>query len=464
VRTPPKFHVSCFISLLGALLSTALNTPASSPEFRGLWVDAFGPGFLDAEQVKKLAADCRKYNFNAVIVEMRRRGDAFYNSTYDPRNPLITNSFDALTEVIKQCHTGTPRLEVHCWVVSHYIWSAEKPPPQPDHIFNRHPEYLTQDSIGQKYIGKGYFLDPGHPDANLTIYNMAKDIVSRYDIDGFHWDYCRYPTQDSGYNETALRRFKKDSGLAGQPLPNDPNFCEWRRRQVTDFLRWVNADLWEIKPNLVISASVFASIKDSYGYRLADWPAWNEEGILDICIPMNFSPDNKSIFFPRADELLKNQGIRHICVGQGAYLNTKENTLIQLAYVRGKGFPGTVFYDYRHPNKGELNQDAVFSFLKERFQGAWTEPPSLPWKKSKGIIKGTVTSAGTKDPIYNAFVTLGPEPARTQKTEPHGQYAFFDVNPGQYTVRAIIRDAKPTEQVVWIKPGRVASVTLSLPP
>jgi uncharacterized lipoprotein YddW (UPF0748 family) len=435
---------------------------SGAAEFRGLWVDAFGPGFFNAEQVKKLAADCRKYNFNAVIVEMRRRGDAFYNSNYDPRTTIITTNFDALAEIIKACHTGTPRIEVHCWVVSHFIWSWEKPPKQPNHIFNRHPEYLTKDSIGQKFIGKGYFLDPGNPDANLTIWNMAKDIVSRYDIDGFHWDYCRYPGRDSGYNETALKRFNEQFGLNGQPPPNDPKFSEWRRRQVTDFLRWVDADLWEIKPNLVISASVFGNITDSYGYRFADWPAWSKEGIVDVCIPMEFSPDNKNIFFPRVDDALKSQGFRHVYVGQAAYLSTKENTLTQLEYIRRKGFPGTVLYDYRQPNQGQLNQDAVFAFLKERFQPESAETPALPWKRTKGILKGTVTRTETHTPVYNAVITLDTQPARTQKTEPHGGYAFFDISPGKYSVRAEIRDAGLTTETVEVKPGQVVSLNLSL--
>lgn len=233
MRTPATFYIPCFLRLLGALLSTTLNTPASSPEFRGLWVDAFGPGFYNAEQVKKLAEDCRKYNFNAVIVQMRRRGDAFYDSKCDPRTTSIATNFDALAEIIRQCHTGSPRIAVHCWIVSHYIWSAEKPPPQPDHVFNRHPEYLTRDPIGQKYIGKGYFLDPGNPDANLSVCRVARDIVTRYDIDGLHWDYCRYPTQNSGYNPAAIQRFNEEFGLTGEPAPNDPRFAICRQTPST---------------------------------------------------------------------------------------------------------------------------------------------------------------------------------------------------------------------------------------
>jgi len=449
---------------LAAVCHATLGSLASAPQFRGLWVDAFGPGFFNAAQVKKLAADCRQYNFNAVIVEMRRRGDAFYYSNCDPRTTIINTNFDALAEIIEQCHTGTPRIQVHCWVVSHFIWAWEKPPSQPHHVFNRHPEYLTKDSIGQTLIGKGYFLDPGNPDANLTIYNMARDIVSRYDIDGFHWDYCRYPSRDSGYNETAIRRFNQEFGSRGQPLPNDPRFSEWRRRQVTDFLRWVNADLWEIRPDLAISISVFANLHDSCGYRFADWPAWNREGIVDLCVPMDFSPDNPRVFNPRVDQALKHQGIRHLYLGQAAYMNPKENTLAQLNYARDQGFPGTVLYSYRNPSGPAANRDQVFSFLKEHFQPTWVSTPALPWKQTQGIIKGTVTRSGTAAPAYNALVTLGSNPRHPQRTGPHGKFAFLALDPGAYSISAEALGSAAVLTNVHVTAGKVATADLVLAP
>jgi len=455
--------MNCIRSLV-ILGAVSLPAAAFPSEFRGLWVDAFGPGFFNTAEVKKLVQDCRQYNFNALIVQMRRRGDAFYHSNCDPPTTSISTNFDALAEIIRECHTGAPRIEVHCWVVSHYIWSADKPPPQPNHVFNQHPEYLTRDSIGQKYIGKGYFLDPGNPDANLTIYQVAKDIVSRYDIDGFHWDYCRYPNQDSGYNETALKRFNEEFGMQGQPAPNDPRFCEWRRRQVTDFLRWVDADLWEIKPNLVISASVFANLHDAFGYRFSDWPEWNKQGIIDVCMPMDFSTNNEHIFRPRADQDFTNQWSRYIYLGQAAYMNSKENTLAQLQYARQKGFRGIVFYDYRHPNQGAPNSEAVFAFLKDHFQSEWTGTPILPWKTSRGILKGTVTRKDTHAPVYNAIVTLSPAPGQCQKTEPHGAFAFFDLAPGSHTVRAEAAGLGSASASVEVKRGRTVTANLALPP
>ena len=258
-------------------------------------------GFCTSNEVSRLVADCRAYNFNAVLVEMRRRGDAFYQpgpGNPDPRTTALAGDFDALAEIIRQCHTGTPRIEVHCWLVSHFVWAWKRPPEQPGHVFNRHPEYLTRNSLGQRSLPSGYFLDPGNPEANQWIYDVAKDVVSRYDVDGLHWDYCRYPERDSGYNEVALRRYNEEFGLAGQPAPDDPRFCEWRRQQVTDFLRWANAGLLAIKPGLVISAAVFSNLKDAREYLFADWPEWNREGVVDFCAPMDFSADNTNVFFP----------------------------------------------------------------------------------------------------------------------------------------------------------------------
>ena len=399
-----RFRRALFISLASISLFAAAQGVVSGA-MRGLWVDAFGPGFLNPAEVKKLVSDCRKYNFNAVFVEMRKRGDAFYvphAPNNEPRSSLVASNYDALQAILDECHNGTPRIEVHCWFVSHFIWSGTNDPPAGNHVFNAHPEWLTKDSIGQKHLENGWFLDPGNPDANRWVHDVALDIATHYDIDGFHWDYCRYPAQDSGYNEAALHRFKKETGSKADPSPSDTLFSEWRRRQVTDFLRSVNADLWSLKPSLVISASVFANRKDSTEYRFADWAAWNREGLIDVCIPMDFSSDNPSVYIPRAKDALLNQGIRKIYLGQGGYKNSPEATVTQIKAALALGFEGTVFYDYRHPNAGKLNPEETFALIKERLQPTWCDTPTLPWKKTTGALNGSVTSSAR--PIYNARV------------------------------------------------------------
>lgn len=455
------------------LLLMVFTTPAFANEFRGLWVDAFGPGFYNSNQVAALVSDCRKYNFNAVIVEMRARADASYfphPPNHDVRRTFVGPApsdfdpdYDALADIIKQCHTGIPRIEVHCWVVAQYVWAAETPPRLRNHVFNLHPEYLTKDSVAQTFIQKGYFLDPGNPDACQWNHDMAMDIVSHYDIDGFHWDYVRYPNQDSGYNETALARYNAEFGLTGQPLPKDTRFSAWRRRQVTDFVRWVDADMLAIKPKLVISASVFANYQDAYGFRFQDWVEWNKEGIIDVAMPMDFATNNSNIFNPEAKFALTNQWLRRVYLGQAAYLNPKQDTLAQLNYIRDKGFAGFCFYSYRTSASDETNNIHALQYLRETFQTNWTATPGLPWKNNptRGIIRGTVTDKKNGKPVYNAEVALDDVGNHSQKTEPHGKYAFFETAPGTRTVLVKTQSGTTKGETV-VKAGEVTTLNLEI--
>lgn len=440
---------------------------SSAQELRAVWVDAWGAGFLTSADVTKLVSDCQTYNFNAVFVQMRRRGDAFYMPQApngDPRTTALASGYDALQEVINQCHSANPRIEVHCWVVTHLIWSSTSAPSQAGHVYNLHPEYLMKNFAGETYMAEGYYLDPGNPGAALWNYRMAMDIVTRYDIDGFHWDYIRYPQQDSGYNDTALARYNAEFGLTGRPSASDAQFSTWRRRQVTDFLRWTSADLLAAKPNLQISCAVFSSRSDAYTARFQDWAAWNNEGILDLCIPMTYSADNSGVYNPRVDDAFNNQGVRRVYIGPGAYLNTKENTVTQLLYARNKPLLGTVLYSYRTPNSGTVNQAATFAYIRDNYQPTYQAPPTLPWKATpnKGVVKGTIVRQDTGEPVYNATVTLQTSPVRTAQTDARGTYAFFESAPGNFALQASAAGLGTASANATIAAGQVVAVDLVL--
>ena len=455
--------------LAGAIALMSVALPAA-PEFRALWVDAWHNGFFNSSQVATLVNHCRTYNFNAVVVQMRRRGDAWYMPqapNLEPRTTAtnIAPGYDCLQEIINQCHSGSPRIEVHVWAPTFVIHSTQgTPPSQASHVYNLHPEYLMKNSGGSTWIGEGYYIDPGHPGTTQWNYNMVMDVVSRYDVDGFHWDYVRYPGQDSGYNDTAISRYNTEFGLTGLPSSSDAQFTTWRQRQVTDFLRWTTSEILAIKPNIAISCSVFANRYDAYTYRFQDWASWNNEGIIDLCFPMNYTPTN-STFNSRADDGAANQGVRWVIMGPGAYMNTKENTVTQLNYCRGLGLKGTCLYSYAVSNSGTVDQTGTFAYIRDNYQPTYEAPPALPWKATptKGIIKGTVTVEGTGDAVYNASVTLLSSPQRTQKTEPHGKYAFFEVPPGTYNLTATANSLGTAGGSAIVTAGAVVNCNIVLP-
>jgi len=68
--------------------------------------------------VEKLVADAHRANLNALIVQVRKAGDAYFNRSDEPRAADIIGpaDFDPLAYVIKLAHAAVPRIEVHAWL------------------------------------------------------------------------------------------------------------------------------------------------------------------------------------------------------------------------------------------------------------------------------------------------------------------------------------------------------------
>src|SRR5262245_32937351 len=131
-----------------AVLISSVAAFSQSNEFRGMWVNAWNTGLQNATQVTTLVNQLRAGNFNAVIPQVRRRGDAFYNSHFEPHATGTTPAdFDALSDLITKAHnTNTgPYIEVHAWLVTYHIKQGISMPPQPDHPLNLHPDWLLLD-------------------------------------------------------------------------------------------------------------------------------------------------------------------------------------------------------------------------------------------------------------------------------------------------------------------------------
>src|SRR5919201_1352699 len=126
-NTAPGATLIRWRSVVGAAVVAALFVstswqPASravgaqSGEVRALWVDAFHDGIKSPGQIQKLVADARRANVNTLLVEVRRRGDAYYLG--GPESPASDQpaGYDALRTLLDAAHGGAPRLEVKAWI------------------------------------------------------------------------------------------------------------------------------------------------------------------------------------------------------------------------------------------------------------------------------------------------------------------------------------------------------------
>ena len=79
-------------------------------QIRALWVDAFHDGIKTPAQVERLIADAHSAGVNTLVVQVRRRGDSYYNRTAEPRteDTALRPGFDALQATIERARATQP--------------------------------------------------------------------------------------------------------------------------------------------------------------------------------------------------------------------------------------------------------------------------------------------------------------------------------------------------------------------
>ncbi len=491
------------LALCGCFCLVPMLAPAQSNEFRAFWADAFGAGFKSATEVTTFINNIRAAKANAIVPEIRKRGDAYYNgSIYEPKATDISPStFDPLQDMITKAHDtsgGKQRIEVHGWIVSYKIWGTQNTPPpasSPTHPYNAHPDWLTQDRNGATWDGTSYTFDPGHPDVQRYTFNVCMDIISRYDVDGFNFDYIRYTGNTWGYHPVTVARYNARYGLTGLPQPTDPLWMQFRRDQVTALVRKVYLNTMAIKPWVKISAdtitwgnsgvandSQWFSSAAAWNDVLQDWRGWMEEGILDLNIPMNYyrhhnttPPTDHATAYTNWMNFAKNHRFnRHVAIGPGIYLNYTSNAILQMRATRalsptGNPADGVCGYVYKQPDaqgtsfatfKNYLTNsaDPFDPLLPGLFANAAAIPP-MPWKTAptKGHLMGTVYGGNGTNALDGATVTVNSSPSRTQTNDATGFYGFVDLVPGNYTVTASFPGYASLSTNVTVTAGNVAS-------
>ena len=481
-----------------------LQIQAQTDEFRAYWADAFHAGFMNSNQVTTLINTARAGNFNALIVEVRKRGDAYYNSNFEPKATDVSPpSFDPLADLIAKAHDtsgGKQRIEVHAWVVTYHIWNPSTSngvPSQPNHPYNLHPDWLMKDVNDATYIGGQYTFDQGHPGTQKHTYNVAMDIVSNYDVDGINFDYVRYSSVNEGYNDVTVARFNQLYGRTGKPAPADAGWKQFRRDQISALMRKIYLNTVAIKPQVKVSADTICfapgvtnlaqwfSSSAAWNSVLQDWRGWMEEGIIDMTVPMAYFRQNTgnsndwakwSIF---AKDFKYN---RHAVIGPGIYLNTISNSIYQIRSTRdltpgGNRAEGVSLYSYAVvdaiANAGnlqtQLQERALFqsaittngaSVYDSIAPGVFSEKvntPPMPWKTAptKGHLKGFVFNVDTNNPIDGAILTLSGAANKTMTNDATGFYGAVDLIPGHYTLTATFAGLDPISTNITIVAGNV---------
>jgi uncharacterized lipoprotein YddW (UPF0748 family) len=371
---PAGWRGLCMVVLGASLIACTSSQPAATvasspspsaspivlgpPQYRALWVDAFHDGMKSPFQVEKLVADAHRANLNALIVQVRKNADAYFNRSDEPRAADIIGptDFDPLAYVIQLAHAATPRIEVHAWLNTFFAGESSG-------LFAQQGDQWGNRASDGSQTG---YLDPGVPEVQIYTHKIFMDLARNYNVDGLHMDFVRYPGVDSGYSPEAVAQYMLQTGASTTPDPEDEAWKAWRRARVTAFVRDLHADLKVTKPNVRLSGALIcfgggpASAADwpltsAYRTVFQDWRAWMANRYLDFGVPMNYDSTWSSLengWFSRWLDFEKNSGFANrILTGVGAFLNYPEDTLAQIrgvlaASARGNRVLGVAIYSY----------------------------------------------------------------------------------------------------------------------
>lgn len=488
---------ACFVSVLLLAIMGVVAQAAQLSEFRGFWVDSWSSDLWTSQGISQVVGDIRAGNMNAVIPQIRRRGDALYNSNFEPKCHNISGAFDPLADLIVRAHNTNngPRVEVHAWVVTYHVWTASATyplPPQASHVVNLHPDWLLKNKAGETLIDSQYTLDPGHPAVQEHTFNVCMDLIRNYDIDGLNFDYIRYSGTDEGYNDVSVARFKRLYKRTSTPAPEDTQWKQFRREQITALLRKVYLHAIDEKPWIKISCDTITwspaptslaswySSSAAWNNVLQDWRGWMQEGIMDMSIPMNYFRHEVSSYataYTNWSNFAKNNRYdRHTVIGPGIYLNSIADGILQMRQTRqatssGLSANGVVGYSYRVTNEEGLPRadflNALVSKTSHDPQSVpiFAEPVSVPemtWKTqpTKGHIKGFVRGGATA--LDGAIMALSGPASRAQTNDATGFYGFANLAPGTYTVRASFPEYSPMTNIVEVVAGKVSTLDFAM--
>jgi uncharacterized lipoprotein YddW (UPF0748 family) len=295
-------------------------------------------------ELLKILDKLKAANFNTVLFQTRSRGDVFYRSKIEPMCEVLTGKingdpgYDPLEFVINECHKRG--MECQAWIVSLPLGSHK-------HVsqLGKYSALHHTHGICISYKSE-YFLNPSSPGTKEYIMDIVREIMDHYDVDGFVFDYLRYP-EYAGANFHDAQEFRR--------YGNGRSLTEWRRDNITDIVRYIYKGVKAVKPWIKVGTCPVGKYRDTSRYSSHGWNAfyavnqdpeqWMKEGIQDQIYPMMYFRGEN--FYPFALDWLEQSNGRQVIPGLGTYFlspsegNWKSEDIIrQINFIRENKLAG----------------------------------------------------------------------------------------------------------------------------
>jgi uncharacterized lipoprotein YddW (UPF0748 family) len=322
-----------------ATVSCSADPATPLRQFRATWVSSVvnidwpSKTGLSADQQKaeliSWLDDAVRQNHNAVVLQVRPTADAFWPSKVEPWSQYLTGKqggdpgYDPLAFAVAEAHKRN--LELHAWFNPYRLsMGTDINALVPEHPARQHPDWVV------KYGGKLYY-NPGIPAARKLVEDAIMDAVSRYDIDGVHFDDYFYPYPVAG-------QVFDDAATYAQYGAGFSNIADWRRDNINKLIQELQHRIKAAKPWVKFGVSPFAVWRNAatdplgsdttagvqtYDDLAADTRLWVREHWIDYIVPQvywagGFAPADYNKIVPWWAEQVRGTGV-HLYIGQATY-------------------------------------------------------------------------------------------------------------------------------------------------
>jgi len=377
-----------WLGFLG-LWAFGLVPAAGAGEVRGEWV--VRTALLTPQDVDRAVEQAAEAGLDTLFVQVRGRGDAFYRSQLVPRSPLLSRTaadFDPLARVLARARARG--MKVHAWINVLLVAHLANDLP-PGHVVRVHPEWLmVPEDAARQALGasgaqrvaliraaarndgdvEGLYLSPLAPGVTEHLEAVVQELLSRYRVDGVHFDFIRYPNRAYDHSPDALRAFRvrlMGSDLLAAPRREPEAWSLHLRLALTGLARRLAAAARQARPGTLVSAAVVPDLTTALEQKFQDWPTWLASGVLDGVCPMSYSPE-KRIFDRqvRAARALAGPG-NHLWPGIGAYRLTTAEIAARIQAARSLGADGFVLFS--HESLAERDRARLRAVIEQGASG-----------------------------------------------------------------------------------------------
>ena len=281
---------------------------------RAVW---YRSGDKSDADVKRTIDKLKSLNINTIYLETWYEGYCIGNKVDIEGIDLKRNpDFDVLESFIRIGHENG--IEVHAWVQNFFVGYFYIDGPAYNNPVFAEEQYKDKYIIDRNgnehfyYTANGnywLFLNPNDRECRDLILNIYKELITKYDLDGLHLDYVRFPepnlldnnAYDFGYNEDIIKGFAQKTGITGDPRKfavNSDNYKKWVQYrcdivtsfvgEVYDMVRSIDSDLW-------LSAALYPDVDTDKARILQDIRTLSEKDYFDEIFSMSYNIDNKYV-------------------------------------------------------------------------------------------------------------------------------------------------------------------------